>query len=57
MKLTPELKAFKYYYKNLDSYIEENGYIFCNSSVCENIIKEIAETFNSMPTEPLEIDV
>lgn len=47
MKLSPELKAYMHFKRNLDYYIDEIGLIFGDDEKLEEIYKEVAEKFNA----------
>jgi hypothetical protein len=56
MKMTPELKAFRHYKKNIDHYIEEMSEWWGDDEKQEQMYKRIADKFNADYKKLIEIN-
>jgi hypothetical protein len=56
MKMTPELKAFRHYKKNIDHYIEEMSEWWGDDEKQEQMYKRISDKFNANYKKLMEIN-
>jgi hypothetical protein len=56
MKMTPELKAFRHYKKNIDHYIQEMSEWWGDDKKQEQMYKHISDKFNANYKKLMEIN-